>query len=85
MAGPTLKKYIKGITVLHILVSILANYIYILGYLLKYLLSVASLLVLFLFLKVLLLYFLFLLGLFKALKYLPPIILIILQFGFFLL
>ena len=53
--------------------SVLANYIYILGYLLKHLPSVASLLVLlFLFLKVLLLYFLPLLGFFKALKYLPP-------------
>ena len=45
--------------VLYILVSVLANYIYILGYLLKYPPSIASLLVLlFLFLKVLLLYFL---------------------------
>ena len=59
--------------------SILANYIYILGYLLKPLPSKASLLVLlFLFLRVLLLYFLPLLGLFKPLKYLPPIILTIL-------
>ena len=55
---------------------VLANYIYILGYLLKHLPSIASLLILlFLFLKVLLLYFLPLLGLFKALKYLPPIVL----------
>ena len=65
--------------------SILASYIYILGYLLKHLLSKANLLVLlFLFLKVLLLYFLSLLGLFKALKYLLPIILTILQFRFLL-
>ena len=56
--------------------SVLASYIYILGYLLEHLPSVASLLVLlFLFLRVLLLYFLPLLGLFKALKYLPPIVL----------
>ena len=64
---------------LYILVSILANYIYILNYLLRYLPSRVSLLVLlFLFLKVLLLYFLPLLGLFKALKCLPPIVLTIL-------
>ena len=60
--------------------SVLASHIYILGYLLKRLLSKASLLVLlFLFLKVLLLYFLPLLGLFKALKCLPPIVLIMLH------
>ena len=54
--------------------SVLAIYIYILGYLLEYLPNRANLLVLlFLFLKVLLLYFLPLLGLLKALKYLPPI------------
>ena len=59
--------------------SILASYIYILGYLLKYPPNKANLLVLlFLFLKVLLLYFLPLLGLFRALKYLPPIVLTIL-------
>ena len=64
---------IRGITILHILVSVLANYI------LRHPLSKASLLVLlFLFLRVLLLYFLPLLGLFKALKYLPPIVLTIL-------
>ena len=51
----------------------LASYIYILGYLLKPLPNKASLLVLlFPSLGVLLLYFLPLLGLFKALKYLPP-------------
>ena len=65
--------------------SILANHICILSYLLEYLLSVTSLLVLlFLFLRVLLLYFLPLLGLFKALECLPPIILIILQLRFLL-
>ena len=53
--------------------SVLAIYIYILGYLLGYLLSRASLSVLlFLFLRVLLLYFLPLLGLFRALKYFIP-------------
>ena len=65
--------------------SILASYIYILGYLLGYLPSRANLLVLlFLFLGVLLLYFLPLLGLFRALKYLPPIVLTILQPRFLL-
>ena len=78
-------QYISGITVLYILISVLASYIYILGYLLKHPLSIASLLILlFLFLRVLLLYFLPLLGLFKALKYLPPIVLIILQLRFLL-
>ena len=76
--------YIVGIAVLYILASVLASYIHILGYLLKHLLSKANLLVLsLLFLKVLLLYFLPLLSLFKALKYLPPIILTILQLRFF--
>jgi hypothetical protein len=61
-------------------VSVLAIYIYILGYLLEYLPNRANLLVLlFLFLRVLLLYFLPLLGLLKALRYLPPIVLTILQ------
>ena len=65
--------------------SILATYIYILGYLLGYLPSRASLLVLlFLFLKVLLLYFLPLLGLLRALKHLPPIVLTMLQLRFLL-
>ena len=65
-----------GTAVLYTLVSVLANYIYILNYLLKHLFSKANLLVLlFLFLGVLLLYFLPLLGLFKALKCLPPIVL----------
>ena len=60
--------------------SILASYIYILGYLLGYLPSKANLLVLlFLFLKVLLLYFLPLLGPLKALRYLSPIALTMLQ------
>ena len=62
------------IIVLYILVSILASYIRILGYLLGRLPSRANLLILlFLFLGVLLLYFLPLLGLLRALKYLPPI------------
>ena len=70
---------------LYILVFVLASYIYILGYLLRHPPSKASLLILlFLFLKVLLLYFLLLLGLFKALEYLPPIALTILQLGFLL-
>ena len=59
--------------------SVLANHIYILDYLLGHPPSIASFLVLlFLFLKVLLLYFLLLLGLFRALEYLPPIVLTIL-------
>ena len=63
--------------------SVLASYIYILGYLLGHLPSRANLLVLlFLFLKVLLLYFLLLLGLLRALRYLPPIVLIVLQLRF---
>jgi len=71
---------------LHILVSVLASYIYILGYLLGRLPSRANLLVLlFLFLKVLLLYFPPLLGLLRALRYLPPIALIILRLRFLLL
>ena len=78
-------QYIRGIAVLYILVSVLANYIYILGYLLKYLFNIASLLVLlFLFLKVLLLYFLPLLDFFKALECLPPIVLTMLQLRFLL-
>ena len=58
-------------------VFMLASYIYTLGYLLGYLLSKASLLdLLSLSLGVLLLlYFLPLLGLFKALRFLPPIVL----------
>jgi len=65
---------VRGIIVLYILVSVLASYIYILGYLLGRLPSRASLLILlFLFLGVLLLYFLPLLGLLGALKCLPPI------------
>ena len=64
---------VRGIIVLRVLVSILASYIYILGYLLGRLPSRANLLILlFLFLEVLLLYFLPLLGLLRALKYLPP-------------
>src|SRR5882762_910902 len=65
---------VRGIVVLRVLVSVLASYIYILGYLLGRLPSRANLLILlFLFLGVLLLYFLPLLGLLGALKCLPPI------------
>ena len=65
--------------------SILANYIYILGYLLGHPPSRANLLILlFLFLKVLLLYFLPLLGLFSALKYLLSIVLTMLRLKFLL-
>ena len=65
--------------------SVLASHIYILGYLLGHLPSRANLLVLlFLFLEVLLLYFLPLLGLLKALRYLPPIALTILRPRFLL-
>ena len=65
--------------------SVLASYIRILGCLLGHLPSRASLLVLlFLFLGVLLLYFLPLLGLLKALRCLPPIVLTILRPGFLL-
>src|SRR6266550_2285022 len=74
---------VGGIIVLYVLVSALASYIYILGYLLGYLPSRANLLVLLsLFLGVLLLYFLPLLGLLRALKYLPPIALTILRLTF---
>ena len=65
--------------------SVLVNYIYILGYLLGHPPSKASLLVLlFLFLRVLPLYFLPLLGLLRALKCLPPIALTMLRLGFLL-
>jgi len=75
--------YIRGITVLCVLVSVLASYIHTLGYLLGYLPSEANLLVLlFLFLRVLLLYFLPLLGPLGALRYLPPIVLPILWLRF---
>ena len=64
---------------------VLASHIRILGYLLGRLFSKASLLVLlFLFLRVLLLYFLPLLGLFRALKCLPPMALTMLRLGFLL-
>jgi hypothetical protein len=66
-------------------VFILASYIYILGYLLGHLPSRANLLILLLlFLGVLLLYFLPLLGLLRALRFLPPIALTILWLGFLL-
>jgi hypothetical protein len=58
----------------HALVFVLASHIRTLGYLLGHLPSKASLLALLsLSLKVLLLYFLLLLGLLRALRYLPPI------------
>jgi hypothetical protein len=80
-----LSRYIRGIIVLYILVFILASYIYILNYLLGYLLSKANLLILLLlFLGVLLLYFLSLLGLLRALRFLPPIALTILWLRFLL-
>ena len=64
---------------------VLASHIYILGYLLKRLSSRANLLILlFLFLEVLLLYFLPLLGLFRALKCLPPMALTMLWLGLLL-
>jgi hypothetical protein len=69
----------KGYNSIIYLVSVLASHIYILDYLLKHLLSKANLLILLLlFLGVLLLYSLPLLGLFRALRYLPPIALTIL-------
>src|SRR6266436_8282648 len=76
---------VRGIIVLRVLVSILASYIRISGYLLGHLPSKASLLVLlFLSLRALLLYFLPLLGLLRAFRYLPPIVLTILQLRFLL-
>ena len=76
---------VRGIIVLRVLVSILASYIRILGYLLGHLPSRANLLVLlFLFLEVLPLYFLPLLGLLGAIRYLPPIVLTILRPRFLL-
>jgi len=76
---------VRGITVLYVLVSILASHIYILGYLLGRPPSRANLLVLlFLFLRVLPLCFLPLLGLFGALRYLPPMALTMLRLGFLL-
>src|SRR6266550_1230879 len=76
---------VRGIIVLRVLVSVLASYIRILGYLLGRLPSRANLLILlFLFLGVLLLYFLPLLGLLRVLKYLPPIALTILWLGLLL-
>jgi hypothetical protein len=66
-------------------VSILASHIYILSYLLGHPFSKANLLILLLlFLGVLLLYFLPLLGLLRALKYLPPIVLTTLWLKFLL-
>src|SRR6266567_5120186 len=72
-------------TVLYVLVIVLASYIYTLGYLLRHLPSKASpLVLLFLSLGVLLLCFLPLLGLFRALRLLSPIVLTILWLGFLL-
>ena len=76
---------VGGIIVLYILVSVLANHFRSLGYLLKHLPSKVNFLdLLFLFLRVLLLYFIFLLDLFKAPRYLPPIILTMLRLRFLL-
>src|SRR5271169_6205789 len=83
---------VRGITVLRVLVSVLASHIYTSGYLLGYLPSKANFLVLkanflvllLLSLGVLLLYFLPLLGPLRALRYLPPIVLTMLQLGFLL-
>jgi len=77
-----LSRCIRGITVLHVLVSVLASYIRTLGYPLGHPPSEANLLVLlFLSLRVLPLYFLPLLGPLGALGYLPPIALPILRLG----
>ena len=85
LAALLLNWYIGGMPVLHVLVFALASYIYTLGYLLGLLPNKARLLgLLFLSLKILPLYFLPLLGLLKALKLLPSIVLIILQLRFLL-
>src|SRR6266702_3164117 len=77
--------YIRGMTVLCVLVIILASHIYTLGYLLGHLPSKASpLVLLFLSLGVLLLCFLPLLGLLGALRFLSPIILTMLWLRFLL-
>src|SRR6266700_2339719 len=75
--------YIRGITVLYILVFVLASHICTSGYLLRHLPSKASLSdALFLSLGVLPLCFLPLLGLLGALGLLPPMALTELQLGF---
>src|SRR6266568_1294887 len=77
--------YIRGMTVLCVLVIVLASHIYTLSYLLGHLPSKASpLVLLFLSLGVLLLYFLLLLGLLRALRLLSPIALTILWLRFLL-
>src|SRR6266702_4722469 len=77
--------YIKGMTILHVLVFVLANYIHTSGYLLGHLPSKASLLVLLLLsLEILPLYFLPLLGLLKALRTLSPMALTMLWLWFLL-
>src|SRR6266568_3698551 len=77
--------YVRGITVLRVLVIVLASYIRTSGYLLGHLPSKASpLVLLFLSLGVLLLCFLPLLGLLKALRTLSPIVLTILWLWFLL-
>src|SRR6266702_1271729 len=69
-----LNQCIRGITVLHVLVSVLANHIHTSVYPLRHPPNKANLLVLlFLSLKILPLYFLPLLGPLKSLRYLPPI------------
>src|SRR6266705_1764142 len=76
---------IRGITVLYVLVSVLANHIYTSGYLLKHPPNKANLLILlFLSLRVLPLYFLPLLGPLGALRYLPPMALTMLRLGILL-
>src|SRR6266571_5688867 len=73
-------------TVLRVLLTVLASHIYTLGYLLGHLPNKASpLILLLLSLKVLLLYFLPLLGLFRALRTLSPIVLTMLWLWFLLL
>src|SRR6266700_3365281 len=80
-----LSYYIRGITVLYVLMFVLASYIHTLGYLLRHLPSKASpLVLLFLSLGLLLLCFLPLLGLLKALRLLSPIALTMLWLGFLL-
>src|SRR6266702_5687614 len=80
-----LDRCVRGITVLRVLVSVLANHIRTSGYPLGHPPSKANLLVLlFLSLRVLPLYFLPLLGPLKALRYLPPIALTILRLGILL-
>ena len=71
--------------ILYVLVFVLANHIYTLGYLLRHLPNKASFLILLLLsLKVLPLYFLPLLGLLKAFRLLSPMALTMLRLGLLL-